>query len=62
MLTTLTIPHRTLGQLHSRDEMKVLLSASEIEHVYDTIPPPPGPLAGWVSAASVWLRIRLLHN
>lgn len=50
MLTTLTIPHRTLGQLHSRAEMKILLAGQETEHHYDTIPQRPGLLRRLVTA------------
>ena len=58
MLTTLTIPHRTLGQFHSREEMKILLSARDCEHHYETIPQRPGPATRLIRACLIWLHHR----
>ena len=58
MLTTLTIPHRTLGQLHTRDQMKILLAGRDCEHQYETIPQHPGPLSRLIRACLIWLNRR----
>lgn len=64
MLTTLTIPHRTLGQLHTRDEMKILLAMQDGkllngEHVYAVIPQPPSALHRLVKACLNRLHTRV---
>ena len=58
MLTTLTIPHRTLGQLHSREQMKILLGGRDTEHCYATIPQRPGLISRVIKAVLTWSHHR----
>ena len=50
MLTTLTIPHKTLGQLHSREEMKILLGGQDTGHHYETMQQRPGLMTRMIKA------------
>ena len=58
MLTTLTIPHSTLGQLHSREQMKILLGGRDTEHYYVTVPQRPSLIRCMIKAILSWSHRR----